>query len=93
MNTIINCLIIDDEPLARELIGTLLVSKPDFHIVGKCFNPVDAYSLLLNDTIDVIFLDIQMPVLSDVDFLRSLKHPPKIVFTTAHASYTADALT
>lgn len=91
MNTKLNCLIIDDEPLARELIRTFLLSKTDFTIAGECINPVEAYELLLNNDIHVIFLDIQMPVLSGIDFLRSLKHPPKIIFTTAHADYAASA--
>jgi len=91
MITKINCLIIDDEPLARELIRTFLLSQTDFTIVGECINPVEAYELLLKNDIHVIFLDIQMPVVSGIDFLRSLKYPPKIIFTTAHADYAADA--
>jgi DNA-binding LytR/AlgR family response regulator len=91
MSTTINCLIIDDEPLARGLIKTFLLAQTGFTIVGECASPVDAYELLLNNEIDVLFLDIQMPVISGIDFLRSLKRPPKVVFTTAHADYAAAA--
>jgi DNA-binding LytR/AlgR family response regulator len=86
-----NCLIIDDEPLARSLIRTFLLKRTAFHITGECINPTEAYELLLNNDIDVIFLDIQMPVISGIDFLQSLKHPPKIIFTTAHSDFAADA--
>lgn len=91
MNSRANCLIIDDEPLARSLIRTFLSKKTDFNIIGECINPTEAYELLLNNDIHVIFLDIQMPVISGIDFLQSLKHPPKIIFTTAHSNFAADA--
>lgn len=86
-----NCLIIDDEPLARSLIRTFILKKTDFTITGECINPIEAYELMLNNDIHVIFLDIQMPVISGIDFLQSLKHPPLIVFTTAHSNFAADA--
>jgi DNA-binding LytR/AlgR family response regulator len=91
MSKTINCLIIEDEPLARDLIRTFLAGAEDFRIAKECANAADGYEALLNNDIDVIFLDIQMPVLTGMDFLRSLKRPPKIVFTTAHANYAADA--
>ena len=89
----INCLIIDDEPLARSLIRTLLNKQGGFNILAECTNPTEAYESLLNHPVKVIFLDIQMPVISGIDFLRSLQHPPKVIFTTAHASFAADAFT
>lgn len=92
MNSI-NCLIIDDEPLARSLIRTLLNRHGGFNILAECTNPTEAYESLLNHPIKVIFLDIQMPVISGIDFLQSLQHPPKVIFTTAHASFAADAFT
>jgi two-component system LytT family response regulator len=91
MNAKIHCLIIDDEPLARQLIRALLLPRSEFMIIGECSNPVEAYELLLNNDIDVIFLDIQMPVISGVDFLRSLKRPPKVIFTTAHGDFATHA--
>ena len=92
MNTI-NCLIIDDEPLARSLIRTLLNRHGGFNILAECTNPTEAYESLLSHPVKVIFLDIQMPVISGIDFLRSLQHPPKVIFTTAHANFAADAFT
>jgi len=77
--------------LARSLIKAFLSKKTDFNIIGECINPADAYELLVNNEIHVIFLDIQMPVVSGIDFLQSLKYPPKIIFTTAHSNFAADA--
>ena len=93
MNRPINCLIIDDEPLARSLIRTFLSKKTGFEVLGECTTPVQAYEWLSLHDIDVIFLDIQMPVISGIEFLQSLKHPPKIIFTTAHAGFAAEAFT
>ena len=84
-------MIIDDEPLARSLIRTLLSARPEFQILGECSNAVEAYELLLRHDVDVIFLDIDMPVISGIDFLRSLKHPPRIIFTTAYGAFAAEA--
>lgn len=89
----INCLIIDDEPLARSLIRTLLLKEGGFTVVAECSNPTEAYESLVNHHIQAIFLDIQMPVISGMDFLRSLRQPPKVIFTTAHANFAADAFT
>lgn len=93
MSSPINCLIIDDEPLARSLIRAFLAKKAEFSILADCINPVQAYEWLLHHDVHVIFLDIQMPVISGIEFLQSLKHPPKIIFTTAHASFAAEAFT
>jgi two-component system LytT family response regulator len=91
MHDPLNCLIIDDEPLARQLLRTFVLAKTNFTIVGICANPTEAYELLLNNNIQVIFLDIQMPAVSGIDFLRSLKRPPAIIFTTAFSSHAATA--
>jgi len=86
----INCLIVDDEPLAREVMRLHVSKLPGWHITGECINAMEAYELLLNNTIQVMFLDIQMPRIQGTDFLRSLKHPPAIVFTTAHPGYAVE---
>lgn len=86
----IQCLIIDDEPLAREIIQTHLNKMHGWEVVGTCMSAGEAYEVLLKSDVDVIFLDIQMPVISGIDFLRSLKKPPLIVFTTAYYHYAVE---
>ncbi|WP_034059494.1 LytR/AlgR family response regulator transcription factor [Lacinutrix jangbogonensis] len=84
------CLIVDDEELARELIATHLNQLPDFQIVAICSSAIEASSVLKNEAIDLIFLDIEMPVLKGTDFLKNLAHKPKVIFTTAHREYAIE---
>lgn len=83
----VNVLIIDDEPLAREIIQTHLDKVSNWNVVDTCINAEEAYEALLNNAIDVIFLDIQMPVITGVEFLQSLQNPPLVIFTTAYSEY------
>jgi DNA-binding LytR/AlgR family response regulator len=85
------CLIVDDEELARELIETHLNQLPDFEIVAICASAIEASSVLKNETIDLLFLDIEMPVLKGTDFLKNLVHRPKVIFTTAHREYAIES--
>ncbi len=86
----IKCLIIDDEPIAREVIRAHLEKLDDFEIVQEHENALEALSFLKQNRIDLIFLDISMPRLSGLDFLRSLKSPPKTIITTAYREYALD---
>lgn len=86
----IKCLIIDDEPLARKLVSGHVSRLPGWTIVGSCKNALEAYEMLMSQDIDVIFLDINMPVVSGTDFYRSLKDPPLLVFTTAYPDYAVE---
>ncbi|HET8574209.1 MAG TPA: response regulator transcription factor [Edaphocola sp.] len=86
----IKCLIIDDEPLARKLVSGHVNRLPGWTIVGSCKNALEAYEMLMSQKIDVIFLDINMPVVSGTDFYRSLKDPPLLVFTTAYPDYAVE---
>jgi len=81
------CMIVDDEPLARDILQTYIARIPGWELKKSCINAVEAYEGLHQFTIDVIFLDIQMPVVTGIDFLRSLKKPPLVVFTTAYADH------
>jgi DNA-binding LytR/AlgR family response regulator len=83
----IKCLIIDDEPLAQRVIERYAEEVTFLDIVQKCNNSLDALELLRSHDIELIFLDINMPKLSGLEFLRTLKHPPLIIITTAYASY------
>ncbi|WP_299436565.1 LytTR family DNA-binding domain-containing protein [uncultured Aquimarina sp.] len=85
-----NCLIIDDEPLARELIETYLEKLPNFTLIDSCKNAIEASSVLAKEKIDLLFLDIEMPQLKGVDFFRSLSHKPEVIFTTAFREYALD---
>jgi len=82
-----NCLIVDDEPLARKIIETYLSVVAGWQLIRSCMNAVEAYDALQGNSIDVMFLDIRMPVVSGIDFLRSLQHTPLVVFTTAYSDY------
>lgn len=84
---IVNCIIVDDEPLAREIIQNHLSKIPNWKLIESCMNAEEAYEALVKHVIDVVFLDIQMPVISGVEFLQSLRKPPFIIFTTAFSEY------
>jgi DNA-binding LytR/AlgR family response regulator len=85
-----NVIIVDDEPLALEVIETYLENFPELILKGKCANAIEAFEALENEHIDLMFLDIQMPQISGIDFLKSLKNPPKVIFTTAFSNYALE---
>jgi two-component system, LytTR family, response regulator len=86
----IKCLIVDDEPPAREVLKRYVEDTPGLELRGECGNAVQALGFLHQEAIDLIFLDIRMPQLSGVDFLKSLKNTPKVVFTTAYSEYAVE---
>jgi DNA-binding LytR/AlgR family response regulator len=86
-----NVLIVDDEPLALELLEYYIRKLPELTLTGKCLNALEAFSMLNKYPIDVIFLDINMPEISGMDFLKMLKDPPRIIFTTAYTQYAAES--
>ena len=83
----VKCLIVDDEPIAREIMLAHVEKVPNWLVKGTCINANEAYEALLNEDIHVIFLDIEMPEISGIEFLQSLKHPPLVIFTTAYSEY------
>lgn len=85
------CLIVDDEPLAIEIIETYLNRLDGFQIIAKCKNALEAFSVMENETIDLIFLDIQMPQLTGVDFVKAMTQKPKVIFTTAYVDYAIES--
>ncbi|MDB4292436.1 LytTR family DNA-binding domain-containing protein [Maribacter sp.] len=85
------CLIVDDEPLAIEVIESYLEQFENFEIIDRCNNAIRALKVIEEEAIDLLFLDIQMPKISGIDFLRSLKNPPKVIFTTAHIDYAIES--
>jgi DNA-binding LytR/AlgR family response regulator len=85
-----NCLIIDDEPIAISIIESYLLQIEGFEVVGKCRNAVEAYNMLQKKAVDLLFLDIEMPKLNGLNFLKTLKNPPKVIITTAYREFALD---
>ncbi len=87
----LSCLIVDDEPIARDILTEYCGKLPSLNITAVSENALDALQVLQNTSIDLVFLDIEMPELSGIGFLNSLRKPPLIIFTTAYAEYAARA--
>lgn len=83
----LNVLIVDDEPLALDVLETYIGQMPDLNLVKSCSNAIEANEALKISDIDLMFLDIQMPQLTGIDFVKTLVRPPMIVFTTAYPNY------
>lgn len=79
----INCLIIDDEPFARELLEGYVAQLPSLHLVASCEHVFEALEILQQQRIDLLFSDINMPQVNGIEFLRSLPNPPYVIFVTA----------
>lgn len=84
------CIIVDDEEPARNLIKNHLSKLDDFEIVATCINAIEASNVLLNKKVDLIFLDIEMPVLKGTDLFKNLLVKPKVIFTTAYRDYAIE---
>lgn len=87
----INCLIVDDEPVARTIIRNYCGHLPDLHIVAECGHALEAKAILTTRQVDLLFLDIHMPVLSGIGFLNTLKKVPQVIFATAYEEYAITA--
>jgi DNA-binding LytR/AlgR family response regulator len=87
----INCIIVDDEPLARQLIASYIDQLSYVNCIAVCQSAIEAFGVLHQHKIDVIFLDIEMPGITGINFLKSLKTVPKVIFTTAYPNYAVDA--
>lgn len=83
----IRCIIVDDEPLAQSILEQHISRFDYMELVQKCHHALQAFDVLHRQTIDLMFLDINMPSITGIDFLRSLKSPPKVIFTTAYSEY------
>lgn len=84
------CLIVDDEQLARQLLKEYISKVPNLELKGMCKNPLEAMEILNEEKIDILFLDIQMPELTGVEFVKTLQHKPAIIFTTAYSEYALE---
>lgn len=86
----IRTLVIDDEPLALQQLATYVGKIPYLTLVGECQSALEARDIIAREQIDAIFIDINMPDLNGMDFVRSLAAPPIVVFTTAYSEYAID---
>lgn len=86
----IRCLIVDDEPLAVRLISSYIQQVPGLEISAACNNAIDAFRILGEQKIDLLFLDIKMPNMMGTEFLRTVSNPPKVIFITAYRDYAVD---
>ena len=87
----INCIIVDDEPLALDILESFIQNVPELNLVKKCRNAIEASEILRSHQVDLMFLDIQMPEVTGLDFLKSLDEPPVVVLTTAYSEYAVEA--
>ena len=83
----LNVLIVDDEPLALDVLETFIGQMPELKLVRRCTNALEANEALKSLDIDLMFIDIQMPQLTGIDFVKTLTDPPMVVFTTAYPNY------
>ncbi len=86
----LSCLIVDDEPLARQLLEEYIKKIPQIDLLHSCGNPVEAIEILRKNTVDVLFLDIQMPEITGISLLKILQKKPYIVLTTAYSEYALE---
>jgi DNA-binding LytR/AlgR family response regulator len=87
----IKCVLVDDEPLALDVLESYIQRVDGLELTARCDNALKAFEVLRNHTVDLIFLDIQMPKLNGIDFLKTLQNPPKVIFTTAYREYALEA--
>jgi len=87
---IIRCIAIDDEPLALKQMGDFIRQTPFLVLVAECTNAFDAMDVLKDQEVDMMFVDINMPGLNGMDFIKSLEHGPEVIFTTAYSEFAIE---
>ncbi|MCJ0742671.1 LytR/AlgR family response regulator transcription factor [Pedobacter montanisoli] len=87
----INCLIIDDEPLAQNVLEHYINAYEQLNLIKKCSTVLEAFEVLHLHDIQLIFLDIKLPSISGIDFIKTLKNPPAVIFTTAYSEYAVQS--
>ncbi len=90
MNEQINCIIVDDEPVAREILEKHLSKMEKVRVVGSCKNALEAFQIVSTEKVDLVFLDINMPEISGLSFAKSINKSIKVIFTTAYREYAVD---
>lgn len=87
----IRTLIVDDEPLAQEILEVYLAKLPEIELVAKCRNALEAFQVISKEPVDLLLLDINMPEISGIDLIKTLKDPPKVIFTTAYSEFALES--
>lgn len=90
MSNLIQSIIVDDEPIAREILNSHLSKIPNIEVIALCKNALEAFGAISEQPVDLIFLDINMPEISGLSFARSINKEVKIIFTTAYREYAVD---
>jgi DNA-binding LytR/AlgR family response regulator len=90
MSTLYKCMVIEDEPLAQQVLKKYITEHPSLELTAICADALEAQQLLAKQPVPVIFLDINLPRLSGISFLKTLSHPPLIIFTTAYPEYAVE---
>lgn len=85
-----NCLLLEDEPIAAEIVEGFLYEDSDFKLIEVCTDALQAYSVLKRETIDLLILDLHLPVIKGFEFLKKLENPPFVIVTTAYHEYALD---
>jgi two-component system, LytTR family, response regulator len=86
----VRCLVVDDESPAIDLLRNHIKLLHNLELVASCYSAIEAFDVLKKESIDLLFLDIEMPVLKGLDFLKTLQNPPKVIVTTAYREYAVD---
>jgi DNA-binding LytR/AlgR family response regulator len=89
MSVVYSCLVVEDEPLAQNVLKKYIGDHPFLELTGICQDAQEAQQVLLRQTVQLIFLDINLPRLSGINFLKTLSHPPLVIFTTAYPEFAA----
>lgn len=87
----IQVLIVDDEPIAQDILETYIAKVPGLQLAGKCRNALEAFQAINKQQIDLVLLDINMPEITGMDFIKTLKNPPLVIFTTAYTEYAIES--
>lgn len=87
----IRCVVIDDEPLAQQVLERHIARTGELTLVAKCFNAIEAFAVLHQQPVDLLFLDIKMPAMSGMTFIQSLSAPPAFIFTTAYEAFAVQS--
>ncbi|WP_370089571.1 LytR/AlgR family response regulator transcription factor [Ekhidna sp.] len=86
----IKCLVVDDEPIARDILVGYIVQLDNLELAGTCINAIEANNFLQTESVDLILLDIEMPQVSGLNFLANLENPPKVIITTAYREFALE---
>jgi DNA-binding LytR/AlgR family response regulator len=86
----LNCVIADDEQLSRDILKTYIEKTSRLQCVAECKNGMEVYDVLKKDRVDLLFLDIEMPLLTGIELLRTMLHPPKVVLVTAYREFALE---